>query len=473
MFSSIARGLPEIGLMLPYTPIHHLLFDNAPYDLLVMTSANSNGEPMCTEDTEVVGSVGDTVDAILTHNRSIVVRLDDSVVRPMKNGPVLLRRGRGYVPSSCKAPFNVDGIVGLGAQMKNSIAIGREKSCCISEYMGTTDSSAVIDECWKTFQRLLGILNIKPRLIVSDIHPSGLSGYFSDGSIPIITVQHHHAHAAACMGENNVTGKTICVVYDGTGLGEDGSIWGSEILIADYTTYTRIGHLNEMQLVGNDAAIENPGRMAIAICAEKMAGQIEKIVPWISIDECMAVVSLINKPSFTTPTTSMGRLFDSCAAILDICRKRTYEGQPAIELEGAADTYCRDFYPIGLLKTDNKIIMDGQRLLLSVIEDRDKGISNSIIAARFHNTIAIMTIESVKAIAERTGIGQVALSGGCFCNKLLFERIFEGLTDNGLQVYSHHRLPPGDENISYGQVLIAASPPAHLCKERRGEQECE
>jgi hydrogenase maturation protein HypF len=443
--------------MLPYTPVHHLLFDNAPYDLLVMTSANNSGEPMCIDDSEIVMSVGDSVDAILTHNRPVVVRLDDSVIRPMKNGPVLLRRGRGYVPSSFQSPFNVDGIVGLGAQMKNSITIGRENSCFVSEYMGTTDSTAVIDECWKTIQRLFGLLDITPRLIASDIHPSGLSEYYIKSSISFVTVQHHHAHAAACMGENNLTDKTICVVYDGTGLGEDGSIWGSEILIADYTTYTRAGHLNVMPLVGNDAAIENPGRMAIAICAQNTVCQIEKIIPWVSRDECNAVASLISKPSFTTPTTSMGRLFDSCAAILDICRKRTYEGQPAIELEAVADFHCKECYPVALLSMDDRIIMDGKALLLSVIKDRDNGTAVSIIAARFHNTVAKMTIDSVEKIAEKSGIRHVALSGGCFCNKLLFERIFDGLIENGLQVYTHRGLPPGDENISYGQVLIAAA----------------
>jgi len=455
--TSVAPGLSEVGLMIPYTPVHHLLFDNAPYDLLVMTSANTHGNPMYIDEHEVIHNLRNSVDAILTHNRSIVVRLDDSVTRIINKHRVLLRRARGYVPASLKSPFNINGYIGLGGQMKTSIAIGRDNSCFVSEYLGTIDTLSTIEASLKRIDQLLAMFDVEPGIIAMDKHPSGLYDHLVKYNIPAVTVQHHHAHAAACMGENNVVGKTICVIYDGTGLGDDGSIWGGEIFIADYNSYTRVAHLKEMSMAGNIASIEFPYRMAISACAELFVDNVENVIPYISLEELDSVVSLIGNRTFSIPTTSMGRLFDSCSAILDICRKRTYEGQPAIELESATDPLCKDYYSVPILESDQKLIMDGPALLRSVVEDRDSLTPSSIIAARFQNTIAMMTIECVKNISKRYSINQVVLSGGCFCNKLLLERVFEGLDNNGLTIYSHHELPPGDENISYGQVLVAAA----------------
>ncbi len=454
LLQSVAPGLSTIGLMLPYTPVHHLLFQHAPYDCLVMTSANENGEPMYIDDSELLQSKQILCDAILTHDRPIVVRLDDSVERPAENGTIILRRARGHVPSSVKTPFPVDGIIGLGAQMKNSLAVGNGKSCFVSEYMGTTDSVSVVNECIRTLKRILNILQVKPILIVNDLHPSAIDHSLIDSNIPSVKVQHHHAHAAACMGEHGLSGKVISVIYDGTGLGDDGTLWGSEIFISDYESYTRMAHLHPMPLIGNNAAIENPGRLALAICANGDLDT-ESIIPWMNLQEQSSILSLLRKPAFVTQTTGMGRLFDACAALLDVCRKRTYEGQPAIELEGCADAFCREHYPVKTDFVNGKILMDGRSILLSVIEDRNAGVDKSVISARFHNTVIQMTIQCVTTVSELSGIKQVVLSGGCFANRILLDSIVDLLGKNHLKVYFHKQLPPGDENISYGQVLVA------------------
>jgi hydrogenase maturation protein HypF len=461
LLSSVSPGLSTIGLMLPYTPVHHLIFQNMPYDCLVMTSANENGEPMYIDVTELLQNKRIFCDAVLSHDRPIAVRLDDSVVRPVKNGSVILRRARGFVPSPVKAPFPLDGIIGLGAQMKNSIAVGHGKSCFVSEYMGTTDSVSVVNECVKTLGRILNILQVKPHLMVSDLHPSSIDPRLFGPDLPCVKVQHHHAHAAACMGEHGLKGKAISVIYDGTGFGDDGTLWGSEILISDYASYKRMAHLFPMPLVGNEAAIENPGRLALAICADKVSDN-SSIVPWMSPEEQAIVLSLMQKPDFITRSTGMGRLFDACAALLGRCTKRNYEGQPAIELEGCAEYLCDDHYPVKIEKSGDKLLMDGPSVLLSVIEDRNAGVAPSIISARFHNTIVQMTIQTVSMISEHTGIDQVVLSGGCFSNKILLDNTVELLEKRHLKVYFHKQLPPGDECISYGQVLIAG---------RRGKRE--
>jgi hydrogenase maturation protein HypF len=456
LLPQVAPGLSNIGLMLPYTPLHHLLFQDVPYDCLVMTSANEQGEPMYIDDHEITSRKDISFDAVLTHDRPVAVRLDDSVVRPAAGGGIILRRGRGYVPSSIKAPFNVEGIVGLGAQMKNSITIGNGSNCFISEYMGTTDSVLVVNECVKTLGRLSQMLQVVPQLYVNDLHPSGIESRLIDNEVPSIRVQHHHAHVAACMGEHSLTGNVIGICYDGTGAGDDGTLWGSEIFVADYTSYTRKAHLSEIPLVGNDAAIENPARLALAVCADSGYNN-ERIVPWMDPHERDVVLTLLKKTSFTTQSTGMGRLFDACAAITGICRKRTYEGQPAIELEGCADRFCREYYPISVTQSGSNCIMDGRSLLFSVIEDRDAGVAPSVIAARFHNTVVEMTVQCIKVIADMTGINQLVLSGGCFGNRILLERTIERLRNEWFNVYYHKQLPPGDENISLGQVLIAAA----------------
>ncbi len=460
LLPQVAPGLSNIGLMLPYTPLHHLLFQDSSCDCLVMTSANEQGEPMYIDDHEIISRNDISFDAVLTHDRPVAVRLDDSVVRPAADGCIILRRGRGYVPSSIKAPFNVEGIVGLGAQMKNSITIGSGRNCFISEYMGTTDSVLVVHECVKTFWRLSQMLQVVPQLYVNDLHPSGIESRLIDSEVSSVRVQHHHAHVAACMGEHALEGKVIGICYDGTGVGDDGTLWGSEIFVADYTSYIRQAHLSEIPLVGNDAAIENPARLALAVCADSGYDN-ERIVPWMDPQEREVVLSLLKKPTFTSRSTGMGRLFDACAAIIGVCRKRTYEGQPAIELEACADRFCSEHYPVSVIQSGGKCVMDARSVLFSVIEDRDSGVAPSMVAARFHNTIVDMTVQCVKIIAGETGIDQVVLSGGCFGNRILMERTTERLRNEWFNVYYHQQLPPGDENISLGQVLIAAAMKEH------------
>jgi hydrogenase maturation protein HypF len=459
----VAPCLPTFGVMLPCAPLHHLIFDRSNIRLLVMTSANRTDEPMVHTTEEAVRSLRGIADAFLTHDRPIAARTDDSIARVAAGAPLLLRRSRGFVPDPLPCPCDVRGIVGCGGVLKSSVAVGRGSSCYVSQYVGNADNAETLAQLDTIKNHLLGVLSVTPSLYVADLHPGTLSSRIADSNVPLVRVQHHHAHAAACMAENNITGKAVCVVYDGTGYGEDGTLWGGEFFAGDYAGFVRAGHLAPMLLPGADAGIRNPWRMAMGALFPHLGGQVENLFLNVPKQEKRAVAEMLAQDISCVKTSGMGRLFDAMSALLGICALRSYEGQPAIMLEATATRAAASGKP--LVPYDLQVatddtgthLIDGSKIILAALRDFHTGARPSVVAARFHATIAHATALVAGKIAGQTGTDLVCLSGGCFQNALLLEQTVSLLRQSGLTPVVHRLVPPNDESISYGQVVIAGT----------------
>ncbi|MBD3321243.1 MAG: carbamoyltransferase HypF [Chitinivibrionales bacterium] len=456
--ADVAPRLSTLGIMLPSTPLHYLLFATDRYDALVMTSGNLSAEPICASTGEAVDKLEGIADFFLVHDRGIHVRVDDSIVRILDKNPVLLRRARGFVPAPLTVDLPVDGIIALGGIMKSTICVGRNSTCYVSHYLGKADCIETLDNASAVLDHYRTILGVEPQQYVTDNHPGGFaSSIIADSTVSVLKVQHHHAHAAACLAENRIRGKALCLVYDGLGLGEDDTIWGGELLVADCTEYSRTGHLLPMLMPGGDAATLNPARMALGALWETFPETAEKICPWIPRKERCAIYAILESGIQRPVTTSMGRLFDSLAAILDICRKQTYEGQPAIELEECADRNETGAYEWRIDSKSGMLVFDGPLVLKSAFDDFCRGTKPSVVAARFHNSIADMSAHAARRAAETTGLDTICLTGGCFQNKLLSERLVKKLRNSGIKPCFHRILSPGDECISFGQTVVAGA----------------
>jgi hydrogenase maturation protein HypF len=453
----VAPHVHTLGVMLPYAPLHHLLFDTDRYDALVMTSANPSGEPLCISTEEAVATLAGIADGYLTHDRPIQVRLDDSIARVLDGAPLLVRRGRGYAPAPLPAGTEVDGVVALGGIMKSTVAVGRGRTCYVSQYLGSSENLPTIDNCEQSLRHLLGLLGVTPAQYACDLHPGGLNkALVGSPNLPLIKVQHHYAHAVACMAENRLQGKAVCVVYDGMGLGDDGAIWGGEVLIADRRGYERVGWWDVGPMPGGDAATFFPGRMLMGALWQRQGEGVMNLCPWMAPEEGRATMELLAADINCPRTSSMGRLFDACAALLDVCRRQTYEGQPAVELEGAADPAEEGSIDVQIREMAGSMVADGAGLLLDVRGALRQGASVARAAALFHNAVADATVRIAMRAAVAARLDSVCLSGGCFLNKLLCERTVAGLRAAGLRPVVHRILPPGDECVAFGQAIVAA-----------------
>jgi len=454
----VAPGLPTLGIMLPYTPMHHLLFMDPRMPPLVMTSGNTTDEPIAFANADALARLKGIADTFLTHDRDIHVRNDDSIVRVAAGGPVIMRRSRGHVPDPLPALHDVHGMVALGGVLKSTAAFGRGRMCYVSQYIGTVDTVEMLDVLESVISHFKRILNIVPSAFALDQHPGSiLRAVPKKTGIPFVKVQHHHAHAAACMAENELTEKTVCVVYDGTGYGSDGCVWGGEILFADHEGFERPGHLAYMPLPGGEAAINNPGRMAVATLYSEIGEVAREACPWMPLEEKDAVIDMVRTSTNCVRTSSMGRLFDALSGLLGVCKKRTYEGQPAIELEGCADSLEKGEYDPSVVAQGHEILINGAKILTQAYGDFLRGAPREKIAMRFHRTIARATANAVAMVAQTRSCARVCLTGGCFQNVLLLENTLALLKRAGLQPFVHRRIPPNDECISYGQLVIAGA----------------
>lgn len=452
-----APNVSTLGIMLPYTPLHYLLFKYGNYNVLIMTSANKTDNPMEYTNTEAVKKLKGIADYFLTNNRDIYSRNDDSIVRVINNKPFFLRRARGFVPEPLQAPHSVDGVIACGGILKNTVTAGRKNMCYVSQYIGTMDNIETFGSMERILDNLVSILKIKPGIYAIDSHPENPGKYYiNDKNLPVKYIQHHHAHAAACMAENKIREKTVCITFDGTGYGDDGNIWGGEILIADYSGFTRFAHLDYVPMPGGDEAVKHPWRMAIGHLYNSINFEKEYIFKNIPAEDIKAVLEILNSGISCPRTSSMGRLFDSLSAILGICMKRNYEGQPAIELETASDTKIRKEYGFNLINK-NPVIINAQEILVKAFKDKKRGIQIPVISAKFHNTIARITSVIAKEAVKHTSSNNVCLSGGCFQNALLLQRTIEYLKEEGLNPVTHRLVSPNDEGISYGQAVIAGA----------------
>nr|WP_189699399.1 carbamoyltransferase HypF [Streptomyces chromofuscus] len=464
---SVAPGSPDLGVMLPYTPVHHLLFEGerAPR-LLVMTSGNLSGEPIVTDDTEALERLAGLADAWLTHDRPIHVPCDDSVVRVCDGEPLVLRRSRGYAPLPVTLPVPVSPALAVGGDLKNVFCLGRDDKAWLSAHIGDMDDLATQRAFDRAERQLESITGVRPALLVTDAHPAYRSGAWARrhaGGRPVVRVQHHHAHVAAVMAEHGLRAgsRVIGVAFDGTGHGDDGAVWGGEFLLAGYDGFRRFAHLAYAPLPGGDAAVRRPYRMALAhLRAAGLApGPDLPCVAACPADELPVLAEQLQRGFHCVPTSSMGRLFDAVSSLAGVCHHVGHEAQAAVELEGAAvSAGVEDDDPryAFRLAGAGPLTADPGPLLAAVADDVRAGVPAAVIAVRFHLAVARMVRAVCAAAREAAGLDTVALSGGVFANTLLSSACARGLRADGFAVLRHRDVPPNDGGLSLGQLVVAA-----------------
>ena len=459
----IAPNNGWLGLMLPYAPLHHLLMrDN--FRALVMTSGNVSDEPVAFEDHDALQRLAGIADYFLLHDRPIHIRSDDSVLRVFQGKPLFYRRARGYAPRAITLPFAVPPLLAAGAELKSAVCLADGNRAFLSQHIGDLQNQSTFDSFAHTVSHLSGILQITPESVVCDLHPDYLSSRFAeDSALPLLRVQHHHAHMASCMAENGLDGDVIGIIFDGTGLGADGTIWGGEFLTGGYTGCRRAAHFRPVPLPGGDAAVREPWRMAMAYLFQALgeaAFTLDHPVVRVLPEAERGLFAMMLKRGINSPlTSSCGRLFDAVAALLNLHHSVSYDGQGAIGLEALAESSENE--PLGdypykiVLHGENPLQLDFSTMFSAILGDIDAGRPAPVIARRFHQTVAAAAAEISLRISAETGLDRVVLSGGVFQNRLLSEMIYTALTVKGLTVYTHRLVPPNDGGIALGQTAIA------------------
>jgi len=453
---AVAPGNRQLGVMLPYTPLHHLLL-GAVAGPVVLTSGNVSDEPIVYRDDEVEDRLGGIADAFLTHDRAIHIRTDDSVVRPFGGREQLQRRSRGYVPEPViTATGFPDHILACGAELKNTFCLAKDRHAFVSHHIGDLENYETLRSFTEGIEHFQRLFDIRPRIVAHDLHPEYLSTKYAleRDELAAVGVQHHHAHIAACLADNGESGPVLGVAFDGLGYGSDATLWGGEFLLADLVGFERLAHLAPVPMPGGTAAIKQPWRMAAAYLDATFGAEVPET--FANRPQWQNVVSLARSGVHAPLTSSAGRLFDAVAAIVGIRDTVNYEGQAAIELEQRADPTETGCYRAGLTGTD-PVLIAGTELIRSTVDDLRRGVPTPVIAARFHNGIADVIIRTCGVLRKSTGIGTVALSGGVFQNLLLLRRTVQGLAACGFRVLTHSRVPTNDGGVSLGQAVVAAT----------------
>ena len=472
--ANLAPGLNELGVMLPYTPVHHMLFrqKNCP-DVLVMTSGNVSGAPICTANEDALVRLASIADFFLLHNREIVTRVDDSVARIHSGRTQILRRARGYVPAPIDIPWRLVPTIGCGGGLKSTFCLGRELTAYPSQHIGDLFNLESLDFYAESVNHLQSMLQIKPEIAVCDLHPDYLSSHYAqDLGLPLYRVQHHHAHAVAVMAEHGLSDPVLAVILDGTGSGPDGTNWGGEFMLAGLTGYQRLAHFEQLRLPGGDAAAQEPWRMGISSLFAAAGGQ-----AWPESDlppalrtvptEKRRIIQLMLENTFNTPlSSSCGRLFDAVASILGIRQTISYEGQGAIELESrarcaATSTWKHQINEFRLTEISPLLCQKGQKfeiysseLVKMLVAALAKGTSPDEAALLFHYLLISSITELIRRLSDTTGIEQVVLAGGCMQNSLLLEGLSHALRKDNLQIFTGENLPVNDGALSLGQTII-------------------
>ncbi len=461
---NLAPNLCSLGVMLPYTPLHLMLF-NDNLDLLVMTSGNPSGLPLEKDNQEAVDRLGQVADYFLMHNREIENRTDDSVVRVVGGRLRFNRRSRGYVPQPITIPVDEKfprTVLGAGGEMKNSFCIVKQDGQAYpSQYMGEIDTLEAMENWRDSLDKFERFLEVKPDIVGYDLHPGYNSSKLAR-EVPAeaqYAVQHHHAHLAAVMAEHNLREPVMGVIMDGTGCGADGNIWGCEFLTGNYLDFTRHAHLRYIPLIGGERAVRNPWLVSLVYLIqcfgeEKGAAIARKVF---GNDKEIDTAAGILAGGFNCPlASSTGRLFDAVSALLGVCRKSTYEGQPAIELGELATAMTEDSYGSMFTPSGEKpYILFADTIIKGLLEDMEQGESPEIMSTKFHNSLVLTISEAAETIREETGLNQVVLSGGTFHNEYLEAKVQEKLQQKGFQVYTHRELPANDGGICLGQAAVA------------------
>jgi hydrogenase maturation protein HypF len=464
--AAVAPGNRQLGVMLPYTPLHHLLLADVGGPM-VLTSGNVSDEPIVYRDGEAAQRLGGIADAFLTHDRPIHIRTDDSVVRAFRGREAVIRRSRGYVPEPLDVAVRFTRpVLACGAELKSTFCLARGSHAFVSHHIGDLENAETLRSFTEGIEHFKRLFDITPEVVAHDLHPEYLSTKYAadlgQEGVELVGVQHHHAHIASCLADNRAAGPVIGVAFDGTGYGTDGTIWGGEFLIADTAGFERAGHLAPVPMPGGAAAIRQPWRMAAvyldaAGCLDAAGGPSGDPDVIRRNQQLWPGVLAIARRGINSPlTSSAGRLFDAVAAILGVRDAINYEGQAAVELEQLADPDERGAYRAGIV-TGDPLRIAGVDLVRAVAEDLAAGTSRSVIAARFHHGVADLITECCLVLRERHGLSTVALSGGVFQNLLLLHATVSRLEAQGFGVLVHSRVPCNDGGISLGQAVVAAA----------------
>jgi hydrogenase maturation protein HypF len=457
---SVAPGAPDLGLFLPYSPLHHLLVRGvgAP---LVMTSGNHSDDPIAHADDDAVARLGALVDGFLTHDRPIHIRCDDSVVRATPRRLQVLRRSRGYAPEPLRLPCDpARAVLAVGGELKCTVAITRGPEVVVGHHLGDLEHLATYQSFLQSVAHLPALYGVTPELVAHDLHPEYLSSKFArELDLPTVGVQHHHAHVAAGMVEHQRRDPVVALAFDGLGYGPDATLWGGEVLVADLEGYERVGHLRPVPMPGGAAAIREPWRMA-AVWSERATGDTLD-VPGVPSSRVTEVLDLAGGAP-TVTTTSMGRLFDAVAVLLGGRTTVSYEAQAAIELESAARRVAPGDAPrldglVTIERVGGMDVLDPSPLVARLAADRAAGAPVEVLAAAFHEAIGRAAATVAADVARERGIDAVVLTGGVFQNARLTEVVERALADRGLRVLVHERVPPNDGGLSVGQAAIAAA----------------
>jgi hydrogenase maturation protein HypF len=455
---SIAPGHRRLGVMLPSTPLHHLLLHDFGGPL-VMTSGNRNGEAICIDDADVCDALSGIADAALTHDRRILQRCDDSVAAARLGEFSLVRRARGYAPTPIRLPIAVRPTLAVSAELQSSFCVAAGDHAYVSQHIGDLDNEQTLAAFTDAITDKLRLLRIDPETVAHDLHPDLLSTRVAETfGLPCVAVQHHHGHVAAVMAEHHLRGPVIGVALDGFGLGTDGTGWGGEFLVADWAQSERLGSLRPVGQPGGDAAVRQPWRMAVA-----HADAADRLDAVIAAFECSPIprravedVGALCRSGVACPlTSSAGRLFDAVAAITGVCLDASYEGQPAMLLEQVADPAARDPIGFALVECGDGFQIDTRPLFAQIVDLVSLGVAVDEIAGRFHHTLASIIRCACRRVRDEVGLTQVCLGGGVFANSLLSTLANEALVLDGFSVFLPRNLPPGDGGLSVGQALVA------------------
>jgi hydrogenase maturation protein HypF len=471
IFPGIAPGLLWLGAMLPVTPIQWLLFHEAagrpsgtdwladPQALaLVMTSANPGGEPIVRDNDEALARLNGIADAILQHNRDVVARCDDSVLRPVGSAANFIRRGRGYAPTAIRLPRSGPSVLAFGAFLKNTVCVTRGDETFLSPHIGDLDTAATCNFLDETVARMLDLLEVKPQIIAHDLHPDYFSTraatqFAAQRGLPLLGVQHHHAHIAAVCAEHGWQEPIIGLALDGVGLGTEGGAWGGELLRVDGAQFTRIGHLRPLPLPGGDRAAHEPWRMAAAVL--HASGRSASIAQRFSDPAAATVTTMLQRQINCPATSSLGRIFDAAAALLGIRTHCDYEAHAAIQLEQAATRYI-DQHGWPQPMTDAwGMRTDGTLDLLPMLANLEPATNADAAAARFHASLVTALSDWAASAANTSGLATVAIGGGCLLNRLLSTGLRQNLEQRGLRVLTPRQAPPGDGGLALGQAWVA------------------
>ena len=450
----VAPSHPCLGVMLPYTPLHHLLLGELGFPL-VATSGNLADEPICIDEHQALARLGGIAEVFLVHNRPIRRHADDSIVRLVAGRELVLRRARGYAPLPVLLASALPTLVAVGAHLKNAIALSVGTQAFVSQHLGDLETAPALAAFDQALNDLQQLYRARPEAVACDLHPDYLSTRRAQGlGLPVVEVQHHYAHILSCMAENHLSPPVLGVCWDGTGYGPDGTVWGGEFLLVKGKGYHRLARLRPFPLPGGEQAVREPRRAALGLlwtlCGEESLTLNLPTLNAFTPTELKVLEQMLRQGVNAPLTSSAGRLFDAAASLLGLCQHNHFEGQAAMQLEFALEEACGDAYPMDLIPGE-PATLDWGPMIAALLADQRAGLSLGRISARFHNGL----VEGILAAARLAGLPQVALSGGCFQNQYLSERAITRLRQEGFRPHWHQRIPPNDGGIALGQLVAA------------------